>query len=222
MRGPAFDYEDVVAFLASRGIDDADLRFGSILEGHLDFIRATMSRQLRPRRRPLIGLHIGNFVGVSLAAFADSLRSIDARSTVVAIDPNVTVAGIDNPQEHVIAALERYNLLDCVLLLTGYSFEPTELSGAPPVDRFPASGVETLPQLARLGVKFDTALIDGNHRGTTVQRELEWLRPRMRRRGIVFLDDVTDAWPEIRDVFGSARSYRRIGHDGRIGALRPS
>jgi hypothetical protein len=42
---------------------------------------------------------------------------------------------------------------------------------------------------------------------------------------VVFLDDVTDAWFEIRDVFnaiaGDSRAgYTALGHDGRIGALQ--
>lgn len=220
-RSTPFDYERTVELLKQLGLDEADIRFGSILEHHLDFIRRTVNDHLAG---PLTGLHIGNFVGLSLAGFAEAIRKVDPDSTVVAIDPNVRTAGIDNPQQHVIRVLEEYDLLSSVVLVSSYSFEPTPLSGAPPVDSLPASGTNALPQLARLGVRFDVALIDGNHSGSTVSQELAWLRERMRPGGVVFLDAVTDAWVEIRDIFNSAADgqsgFTAIGHDGRIGALQ--
>ena len=56
-------------------------------------------------------------------------------------------------------------------------------------------------------------------------RELQWLRPRLDQGGLVFLDDVTDSWHEIRDVFnavagGASTGYSALGHDGRIGVLQ--
>jgi hypothetical protein len=214
-----FDYESTVRLLVDRGLDEEVVRFNSILEPHLDFIRETMIERLRPSR-PLIGLHVGNFVGISLAAFADAVRSIEPDCTVVAVDPNFDTPGLPNPQQHVIASLGLCGLLDSVLLITGYSFERTEHT-----DDDRDSAVDVLPQLGRLGLRFDTALVDGNHLGETVSRELEWLRPRLNKGGLVFLDDVTDAWHEIRDVFNSvsgdtSTGFTAVGHDGRIGVLQ--
>jgi hypothetical protein len=222
MAGLRFDYEDAVRFLVARGVEEDVLRLSSIPERHLRFIRATILEQLRPRRHPLISLHIGNFVGISLAAYVDALRTVSRLTTVIAIDPNIVAAGIKNPQEHVIELLARYDLLSSVLLLTGYSFERTEFAPNDLTEELSPSGTDALTQLGRLPVRFDSALVDGNHRGTTVERELAWLRQRLRRRSVVFLDDATDEWPEIRDVFAGARGYARVGHDGRIGALRPT
>jgi hypothetical protein len=157
-----------------------------------------------------------------LAAYVDAQRTVSRLTTVIAIDPNIVAAGIKNPQEHVIELLARYDLLSSVLLLTGYSFERTEFAPNDLTEELSPSGTDALPQLGRLPVRFDSALVDGNHRGTTVERELAWLRQRLRRRSVVFLDDATDEWPEIRDVFAGARGYARVGHDGRIGALRPT
>ena len=220
---PRFDYETTIQLLVARGLVETDIRFGSLLADNLEFVRATIAETFSGRR--LAGLHIGNFVGVSLAAFSGALRDVHAESTTVAIDPNVVTAGIENPQQHVVDVLDHYHLLGSVLLLTAYSFEPTELSGAPPVDAFPASGVDALPQLGRLGLRFDVALVDGNHRGDTVSRELEWLRIHANPGALVFLDDVTDAWHKIRDVFRGASGdpasgFTRVGHDGRVGVLR--
>ena len=221
---PSFDYESTIGLLVERGLVETDIRFGSLLADNLAFVRNTIATSFD--RRPLIGLHIGNFVGVSLAGFADAVRNVHRDSTTIAIDPNVITAGIDNPQQHVIGILDHYQLLGSVLLLSSYSFERTELSGAPSVDGpLPPSGVNALTQLARLGVRFDVALVDGNHRGSTVSRELEWLRGRLNPGAIVFLDDVTDAWNEIRDVFNqlaadTGSGFVAVGHDGRVGALR--
>jgi hypothetical protein len=115
-----FDYESAIRLLIDRGIDETVLRHNSILEPHLAFIRQTMNERLSSSR-PLAGLHVGNFVGVSLAAFADALRNIHAESTVVAVDPNIDTPGLANPQQHVIATLESCGLLRSVVLVTGPS-----------------------------------------------------------------------------------------------------
>lgn len=214
-----FDYDQTVKLLVARGLDEEVVRFNSILEPHLDFIRDTMVERLR-LPRPLIGLHVGNFLGISLTAFADALRTIEPDSTVIAVDPNIDTPGLPNPQQHVIASLASCGLLDSVLLITGYSFERTEHNGG-----LPDSGVDVLPRLGRLGLRFDAALVDGNHLGSTVSRELQWLQPRLNSGGLVFLDDVTDSWHEIRDVFNAvagdeSTGYRALGHDGRIGVLQ--
>jgi hypothetical protein len=100
------------------------VRFGSLLADNLEFIRRAVTANVDGR--PLVGLHIGNFVGVSLAGFA---------------------------------------------------------------------------------------------------RCAPWLRNRLNPDAVVFLDDVTDAWHEIRDAFNevsteSGSGFVALGHDGRVGALR--
>jgi hypothetical protein len=159
MAGLRFDYEDAVRFLVARGVEEDVLSLSSIPEHHLRFIRATILEQLRPRRHPLISLHIGNFVGISLAAYVDALRTVSRLTTVIAIDPNIVAAGIKNPQEHVIELLARYDLLSSVLLLTGYSFERTEFAPNDLTEELSPSGTDALPQLGRLPVRFDSALV---------------------------------------------------------------
>ncbi len=152
---PSFDYETTIRLLVERGLIEKDVRFGSLLADNLEFIRGTI---LASFDRPLVGLHIGNFVGVSLAGFADALRNVHQDSVTIAIDPNVVTAGIDNPQQHVIGILDHYQLLGSALLVSSYSFERTELSGAPLTGGpLAPSGVNALPQLARLDVRFDAS-----------------------------------------------------------------
>jgi hypothetical protein len=220
---PPFDYETTVRLLAERGVAHAEVQFESMPPDNLTFVRDCIAERFA--RRPLVGLHIGNFVGVSLAGFADALRNVHQDSTTVAIDPNVVTNGIDNPQQHVIGILDYYQLLGSVLLLSSFSFENTARSGVEPVEVVLTSGVNALPQLARLGVRFDVALVDGNHKGSTVSREVEWLRDRLNPGAVVFLDDVTDAWHEVQDVFNKISSdtgsgFVAVGHDGRVGALQ--
>jgi len=45
-----FDYESTVRLLVDRGLDEEVVRFNSILEPHLEFIRETMIERLKPYR----------------------------------------------------------------------------------------------------------------------------------------------------------------------------
>jgi hypothetical protein len=218
---PRFDYETTIKLLTDRGLDEATVRLHSIHEHNLGFVRSTISGRF-DGSKPLVGLHIGNFVGVSLAAFTEALREIHAESLVIAIDPNIGSEEVANPQEHVVAVLERWGLLGSVVLVFGYSFEPTALSSRVGPGIPPAAGVGVLPLLGRLPIEIDVALVDGNHAGSTVSRELEWLRTRARSGALVFLDDVTEWYLEIMEVFNRAtegETWTAVGHDGRIGVL---
>lgn len=62
----ADDYELVLAFLVEAGVADHHVRDGSIPFESLQFIDNTVISKLNPNR-PSFVLHIGNFVGVSLA-----------------------------------------------------------------------------------------------------------------------------------------------------------
>jgi len=55
--------------------------------------------------RPQIALHIGNFVGISLAYLTCFLAEQHCDSLVVGVDPDVPHRGIRHPQEHVAALL---------------------------------------------------------------------------------------------------------------------
>ena len=78
-----------------------------------------------------------------------------------------------------------------------------------------------LRNLRALGLRFQWALVDGNHEGSYVQAELERLEPLICDDGVVFLDDCTEHFPDIRSVFETPGSpWRADGYDGRIGVLR--
>lgn len=97
-------------------------------------------------------LHVGNFLGVSLAWFADSAGAWHQDSLVVTVDPNVTHRGVERPQEHVIDLLTTFGLEDRVLRLTGYTLakNPSVLPEVDAAARFARdrSCARVLPNLA--------------------------------------------------------------------------
>ncbi len=198
----------------------------------LTFVRRLLVPELEKRRGPVQALHVGNFVGVSLAAFSSAALEAHPGSLVVSIDPNVPHHGIDDPQSHVLALLAHFGLERANLVVTGYSLERT-----PSVDAWLASGSDphhawpeeratedVLPNLERLGARFDAALVDGSHIGENVRRELEILARIVRPGGLVLLDDVADSWVELRDLYADGAThdlgFEQVDHDGRVGVLR--
>jgi hypothetical protein len=83
-----------------------------------------------------------------------------------------------------------------------------------------------LLSLAAVGLQLDVAVVDGSHNAAYLRRELEAIVPLLRVGALLVLDDVTDAWAGIRDLFGelgapgSAWPLEALDHDGRIGVLR--
>lgn len=80
--------------------------------------------------------------------------------------------------------------------------------------------------LANLGIlspaRFDFAVIDGNHEGTHLRREVELISPLLKPRGILILDDVSEGWAEIKEEYTSLQTlgWSAVGADGRVGILQ--
>ena len=89
----------------------------------LAFCSKTFSDHLIPatRDKPLVGLHVGNFLGVSLSHFVNYVRQRNEKSVVVSIDPELTHRGIEHPQKHVIAILNHFGLQGNAMICVGYS-----------------------------------------------------------------------------------------------------
>ncbi len=229
---PARSYSvgEAVRFVVSRGLDEQQLREGSMPEPSLEYAGALLGDGL-PRQRPLFALHVGNFVGVSLSYFTWLLREQHPESVVVSIDPNIRHRGIENPQDHVLALLGHFGLLANSLVVPGYTLEQNfgdwwsdELEDR---HRSEAACDRVLASLARLsGRRFDLAVLDGNHDGGYLAREFAVVREVLADDSIVVFDDVgTDPWLGVSDVFKRAlgadpRSFEELGQDGRIGVLR--
>ncbi len=227
----AFDYEEAVELLVSRGCDEEAIRSGSIQRGSLRFIGETVARRLAGRG-PVKALHVGNFLGLSLASLTGILVGRDAGSTVVSVDPNVSHAGIERTQAHALAVLTRFGLQRNSLVICGYSLELVPGNdgirsfGHDPVSASAAACEHTLASLERTGARFAVVLMDGHHDAGYLRRELTLVQAMLEDGGLLFLDDVSAIWKGIRELFnelgedGSGWPFEQVGYDGRIGALR--
>jgi Glycosyl transferase family 2/Methyltransferase domain len=223
-----FSYEDALSLLDRLGIDPSQSREGSMPLASLQFMQSHFDRL--DTSRPIIALHVGNFLGVSLAYLVHTLRRLHPDSRVVSIDPNLTHRGIPRTMETVLVLLNYFGLEDRVAILTGYSLEKNVsnqgeiFAGYDPVanwenERSCTHQLDLLNALAR-GV-FDLCLMDGNHDGDYLQRELDRVRQLLRPGGLLVLDDVSTAWPEIQWFFNSISpdQFQKLSTDDRIGLL---
>jgi hypothetical protein len=219
--------DEAVRFLVARGVDERQIRDGSIPQASLDFVEALLMREL-PSDRPLVALHVGNFVGVSLAHLTQVLRKVHPDSLVVAVDPNVKHRHVRRPAEHVAALLDHFDLLASVVMVVGYTLHQGLGEGweidARATYQAERRCEQVLPNLARLARgRFDVAVVDGNHDGRYLARELAIIIELLSCRGLVILDDVVEGtFDEIVDVFRSTvnGAMNEIGRDGRVGVLR--
>src|SRR5262249_53188489 len=165
--------------LVAMGCSEEAVRSGSIQDGSLQFIRKTIREQLTGTV-PLHALHVGNFVGLSLASLTGALVERDPRSTVVSIDPNIPHDGIRNRQSHTLALLSRFGLQSNSVLICGYTLEKVLGSDAvslPDYDPLSAFAGEVacenvLASLTRLGAHFSVVVMDGHHDASYLRREL--------------------------------------------------
>jgi predicted O-methyltransferase YrrM len=223
-----FSYGAALDFLDDQGIDPDQTRVGSMPLASLAFMRTHLDRL--GTSRPLLALHVGNFLGVSLAYLAHALSERHLGSKVVSIDPNLTHRGVPRTMETVLRLLTHFGLEDRVAILTGYSLEKNlgnqgELfPGYDPLANWAHERACT-QQLALLVAlapsRFDLCLMDGNHDGDYLRRELDRVQGLLRPGGLLVLDDVSNGWPEIQSVFDaiSPDRFQRVGADGRIGVL---
>jgi methyltransferase family protein len=232
-----YSYSAAVEFHCARGLPRGHVMGGSMPESTLAFCSKTLD-DLFPTsdERPIIGLHIGNFLGVSLSHFVNYVRQRNDKSVVVSIDPNLTHEGIEYTQKHVIAILNHFGLQRNAIICVGYSTNKTlSNDGIAFVDENgveydPYSGFQseqscedTLSNLCAIsqGI-FDFAVVDGNHEGSHLRRETAMVRRLLRPEGILILDDVSDAWAEIKAEYDGLRSkgWRAVTADGRVGVLQ--
>jgi len=227
---PEFKMEAGVRFLVGRGLDERQIRDGSIPERSLDFVAAKIAA-LDWQDRAMVGLHIGNFVGLSLAAFIGMLTTLHAESVVIATDPNVPHRGVMSPQDHVLALLSHFRLQSRAIVVAGYSGSKSVsndggvFGGYDPEQHFPREAAcENV--IANLGSLFgrciDIAVVDGNHEALYLRHEIHEIARALRPGGLLVLDDVDDAWAELRQVYLSlpAAEWQDLGSDGRVGLLR--
>ncbi len=232
-----YSYSAAIEFHCAKGLPRGHVVGGSMPESTLAFCSETLDRLIPSTDdRPLVGLHIGNFLGVSLSHFVNYVRQRNEKSVVVSVDPNLTHQGIEFTQKHVIAILNHFGLHRNAIVCVGYSTNKTVSNdGIAFVDENgieydPYSGFQneqscenTLSNLCAISPgKFDFAVVDGNHEGSHLRRETAMVRRLLRPEGILILDDVSDAWTEIKAEYDDLRSkgWRAVTADGRVGVLQ--
>lgn len=231
-RVPPFDYEAAVSQLVAFGVPEQSIRLGSMPVGSVNFVRDTLARELADRR-PLRLLHVGNFVGLSLAAIADAAGRLDDDALVVAVDPDIPHLGVERTQDVTLQLLSHFGLQRRTLVICGYTLEKTVASDGLAIDDdnpLAAFGAQAapenvLPNLTSLGVRFHAAVLDGSHLGDHARRELTAVAHILEPGGLIFLDDVSDSWVEIRDLYAevahdASSPLEAVAHDGRLGVLR--
>jgi Methyltransferase domain len=232
-----YSYSAAIEFHCAAGLPRGHVIGGSMPESALAFCTKTLD-ELIPRRdnRALIGLHVGNFLGVSLSHFVNYVRQRNERSVVVSIDPNLTHRGIESPQRHVVAILNYFGLQRNAIVCVGYSTNKTVSNdGMAFVDtngneydpytgfQIEQSCEDTLSNLCTIFPgRFDFAVVDGNHEGSYVRGEAALTRRLLKPEGVLILDDVSDAWTEIKAEYDGLQSHgwRAVAADGRVGVLQ--
>lgn len=224
-----FAHSDLIDFHVARGLDRHHVTEGSMPATSLRFIHDAI-RNAAIHERPFHGLHIGNYVGVSLAYLSAAIREKHAESRMFAIDPNLPHRGTSNPQSHVAELLQACGITKSVVLLAGFSgLKSISNDGVVFDDYDPLANyeseaaiegaVKSLAKVCRGSFRF--ALIDGNHEAEYLRAEIAELLPLLADGAIIAIDDADDAWPELKAVYESAASkrLRPLGTDGRVGLL---
>ena len=217
-----FDYEEAVKFLLRLDVGlETPMREASIPEKSLHYLERFFSSYF-PSDKPIIALHIGNFVGISLVWAADYFKRIHQDSLVVSIDPNLTHRGISDPLKAVVKLTNYYHLQKNILFLVGYSLEKTV-----GLDTGEGMAFEnTLENLTLLSKgRYDVAFVDGHHQAAYVSKELGHLFHLLKEGGIVVMDDVDEFWQArtgLKDVYDKVDEEKFVKEqtDGRVGILR--
>lgn len=226
--GSEFSVEGAVRFLTARGLDEPTVREGSIPQESLDYVHTFLRSELG-EAGPVLALHIGNFVGVSLAWLTDALRSLSPGSRVFSIDPDITHRAVERPATHVFALLGHFGLLESNVVISGYTLEQgvgddnaLEPARAVEAEQRSEQVLRSLGDLASR--RFRLILIDGNHDARYLERELEQVRRLLSPGGLLVLDDVDEAtWDLVAAIFdrlAGEGDFEELGRDGRLGILR--
>jgi hypothetical protein len=233
--GASYSYSSAIEFHCARGLPRQHVVEGSIPEKSLEFCGSILDQVIQADRPPR-GLHLGNFVGESLVYFAAYVRARDDKAVIVSIDPNLPHRGIDDPQKHTIALLNHFNLQSNVIICVGYSGQKSVSNDGfsfISTDGFEYDSLShysdeqscqnSLTNLALLyESRFDFAVMDGNHDAEYLRSEVDVVRRLLTPNGILLLDDVSEAWADIKAEYGSlaSKGWKPLGADGRVGALQ--
>ena len=226
-----FSYEDAIAYLVSIKLPENHVRGHSIPKSSLEFCAQHIRARCSMGCSPIFGLHVGNFIGISLAYLTDACVKMHPKSCIYSIDPNIPHRNISHPQDYVVALLDHFGLTANASILVGYSLEKSVSNDGmiydryDPIDNFSRehSCENQLVQLANVSMRqMDFAVMDGNHSAEYLSREIRALEKLLKPSGLLILDDVTEGWHEIKKTYHALDPARweRLACDGRVGIAR--
>lgn len=237
VRNIPFAHQAAIEFHTARGLPFEHVRDGSIPEQALDYCSRALDDAIKtPAGQPILGLHVGNFVGVSLCHFLSYVQRRNPASVVVSIDPNLSHRGIRHPQDHAIALANYFGLQRNLVVCAGYSGAKSvsndgktfDDEAGKSYDPFASFDVELsceqqLLNLSRISAgRFDFAVLDGNHEADYLVHEVDIVANLLKPGGILILDDVSVHWDGIQKQFVDLQSkgWRSLGADGQVGILQ--
>jgi hypothetical protein len=226
-------YNNSIKHLISRGLDENHVIEGSVPLSSLieiDRLLADISD-----KKFGLGLHIGNFLGLSLNCIAYSMRkSYNSNYLMLSIDPDITHRNIPHPSKYCNELLYLNGLENASIVMNGYSGEKNVSNDGVefdqsynPFERFNQefASTEVIKNLCKiLGTKVNIVFIDGHHDATYVRKELLSIEPLLDRDALLIMDDVDSiAWEELNNLFleiSKSNKYQKVIHNDRIGVLR--
>ncbi|MCB0733420.1 MAG: class I SAM-dependent methyltransferase [Bacteroidetes bacterium] len=229
--GEPYGFDSSLQYLSSLGLDQNQILLGSIPEQHLNFIIQYLTSYFGSIT--LRGIHIGNFLGVSLCHLGHWMKNQSHQSVLIAIDPNLNHRGIDRCNEIAMDLVQHFGLSDHIINVVGYSMwksisnDGIDYIGSYDPERYfheessPEHQLKNLSKVLSGGINF--IILDGNHNHDYLMEELRQADLLLKPNGLIILDDVHESWPAIKSIFDHMSiegKYEKVGYDGRIGIIR--
>lgn len=191
----------VMALLSAWGWKGSNVDWASIKPAVLDQIISWIGANCG---RPVVGVHVGNLLGVSLAVLGSAAKDLDENSVILAIDPDLPCRGYERMQEAVTRVLRELDIEDVVLRLAGYSLHKSVRNEGRVDDEIVAQWqLSNLTKLIR--GKVDFVLLDGNHNGMYVEEEVMVCHRLLKPGGAIFIHDITRHYPGLQKAFYRTR-----------------
>ena len=227
-------YNNSVSYLLKKGINSENLFGGSMPLDSINAIEQYLNSNCKSNKdEVLLGLHIGNFVGISLNCFTFIINKLSINSRVISIDPNINHRGIENPSRIVSELLHLNSLQNQSIIINGYSHEKsisndgnTFNANYDPLMNYskefaPTNVINSLSLFLKNKISF--VLIDGNHDVNYVTQELNDIKKLLAKDAIVILDDIDEKhWKGLFDFFNNidSKEFEKQFSNGRIGILK--
>jgi predicted O-methyltransferase YrrM len=226
-----YDYEISIKLLIEKGLDEQQIREGSIPENSLEYLFFKIGDRLNELPSVKV-LHIGNFLGISLIYISNALLKLNPNSTIISIDPDIPHRGVKSPNRYVQYLLNRFGLQKNNIVFTGYTLEKNlcddggvyyySEADVDEQDYYSFYASDILSKMLNLNLEFDLIIIDGNHERSYLEREIKIVDQLLNRGGILVFDDVNENWEDVKVVFNNILlqpGFRLYARDKRIGLI---